>query len=80
MPASVSDQVGDAYRGFRGRLVLPDTHRKPSGRREQGIGPGISPLVVADLGGPVPSVGRQRSAVDRTAMPEAPIHEHSDFR
>ena len=53
---------------------------QPSRCPQKVIHSGITLLVVADLGGPVPSVGGQRPPVCGAAVPEASVHEDSDFR
>jgi hypothetical protein len=57
-------------------LVLPHPHHLPACSLEQAIGFAVPRFVVIQLGAPELPIDPRARSVERTSMPEAPVHEH----
>jgi hypothetical protein len=73
------DRILDYSRRSDGVFVLPDSDDLPTSFAEAAICFGIASLVSLNLGDPEVGVLLRWPVVLRTAMPETPVEEDSDF-
>jgi hypothetical protein len=69
----------DSLHRILGGLVLPDADHRPAGFMQRSVGTPVALDVATQLGRPIPLVTRGLSSMDGADMPEAAIHEDSNF-
>lgn len=83
LPLRRSPTGADPIEYAKGRLprilVFPDSHHQPAGLIEASVRVFVAPPVLGEFLGPPPRVRLRLSAVDRAAVPEAPVHEDGNF-
>jgi len=79
-PVPASNRAGDATRRGPRILMLPDPYDPPTRRSQSSVRVSIPAAVLRELGSPERSIRLRAGRVQRTAVPEATIHEHRDAR